>query len=239
MGSWITYGLGSESQSLPAYVVLPDPNGALEAGQPMYANGFLPSVYQPTMIRGGAKPIRNLDLPAGVSLPARRETVNLIRQLNEAVLPPNDDELAARIGSYELAFKMQTEAPEVFSLAGETKETLDLYGIGAGATDDYGRRCLLARRLVEKACASSPASQEAARATCRDAHSDIEEKPPRRPAAPPTGCSVASRSQAAACLETSWFSGAGNSAALPKPRREAATITTSVSACLPAALKGG
>ncbi len=176
MGSWVVYGLGSESDSLPAYVVLPDPKGALEAGQPMYANGFLPSVYQPTMIRGGPKPIRNLDLPPGVSLSARRETVNLIRQLNEAALPPNDEELAARIGAYELAFKMQTEAPEVFSLARETKETLELYGIGDARTNDYGRRCLLSRRLVEKGvrfvvCVSGggPGNLQ------WDAHSDIEE----------------------------------------------------------------
>ncbi len=79
MGSWIVYGLGSESQSLPAYVVMPDPGGALEAGQPMYANGFLPAVYQPTMFRGGARPVRNLDLPPGVRLPQRRATVDLIR----------------------------------------------------------------------------------------------------------------------------------------------------------------
>src|SRR5438067_9249339 len=83
MGSWVVYGLGSESQSLPAYVVMPDPGGALEAGQPMYANGFLPAVHQPTMFRGGARPVRNLDLPEGVSLGQRQETVRLIRELNE------------------------------------------------------------------------------------------------------------------------------------------------------------
>jgi hypothetical protein len=180
MGSWFVYGLGCESQSLPAYVVMPDPSGALEAGQPMYANGFLPSVYQPTMIRGGAKPIRNLDLPAGVPLTTRRETVRLIRQLNEASLAPDDDELAARINAYELAFKMQTEAPEAFSLAGETKETLELYGTGGAATDDYGRRCLLARRLVERGvrfvvCVSGggPGNLQ------WDAHQNIEENHPR------------------------------------------------------------
>src|SRR5215475_8882661 len=74
MGSWVVYGLGSESRSLPGYVVLPDPAGALEAGQPMYANGFLPAVYQPTMLRGGPTPIRNLDLPPGVTLDQRRKT---------------------------------------------------------------------------------------------------------------------------------------------------------------------
>src|SRR5215510_2525604 len=84
MGSWVVYGLGSESRSLPAYVVMPDPSGALEAGQPMYTHGFLPAVYQPTMFRSGRQPVRNLDLPPGVSLPQRRATVDLIRALNEA-----------------------------------------------------------------------------------------------------------------------------------------------------------
>jgi hypothetical protein len=148
-GSWVVYGLGSESDSLPAYVVMPDPKGALEAGQPMYANGFLPAVYQPTMFRGGARPVRNLDLPDGVSPGVRRETVRLIRDLNEAA-GGADDELQARLSAYDLAFRMQTEAPAVFDLAGETKETLALYGVGAEPTDDYGRRCLMARRLVER-----------------------------------------------------------------------------------------
>ena len=85
MGSWAVYGLGSESESLPSYVVMPDPDGALEAGQPMYMNGFLPAAYQPTLFRPGANPVRNLDLPSGISLDRRRKTVELIRQLNEAL----------------------------------------------------------------------------------------------------------------------------------------------------------
>ncbi len=149
MGSWMIYGLGSESQSLPSYVVMPDPGGALEAGQPMYGNGFLPAVYQPTMLRGGPRPIRNLDLPEGVTPGQRRETLRLIHDLDDAA-GADEDDLAARIRSYDLAFKMQTEAPGVFDLSGETKETLALYGVGTAPTDDYGRRCLLARRLVER-----------------------------------------------------------------------------------------
>jgi hypothetical protein len=173
MGSWVVYGLGSESQSLPSYVVMPDPGGALEAGQPMYTNGFLPAIYQPTMFRGGPRPVRNLDLPAGVGLPQRRATVDLIRSLNEASLEPDDEELEARIRSYDLAFKMQTEAPQVFDLSGETRETLALYGVGVEPTDNYGRRCLLARRLVEKGVrflvvVSGGGSQQ------WDAHKDIE-----------------------------------------------------------------
>jgi hypothetical protein len=176
MGSWAVYGLGSESDSLPGYVVMPDPDGALEAGQPMYANGFLPAAYQPTLLRPGASPVRNLDLPPGLSLEKRRKTVELIRRLNEASLPAGDSDLAARIAAYDLAFKMQTEAPQVFDLAGETQATLDLYGIGQEKTDDYGRRCLLARRLVERGVrftvvvsGGGPGNKQ------WDAHGDIEE----------------------------------------------------------------
>lgn len=150
MGAWVVYGLGSASESLPAYVVLPDPDGALEAGQPMYMNGFLPTAHQPLMLLPGERPVLNLDLPSHVSIDVRQRTLALIRQLNEASLPSADDELEARIDSYELAFRMQTDAPEVFDLSHETQETLDLYGVGREPTHDYGRRCLLARRMVEK-----------------------------------------------------------------------------------------
>src|SRR5689334_2270561 len=175
MGSWITYGLGSESDSLPAYVVMPDPRGALEAGQPMYAHGFLPAVYQPTMFRPGDRPVLNLDLPSGMDLPHRRQTLKLIRELNEATLDPHDEEFHARMTAYDLAFRMQTDAPEVLDLSREPQETLDLYGVGVEPTNDYGRRCLLARRLVENGvrfvCVVSgggPGNQQ------WDAHTDIE-----------------------------------------------------------------
>src|SRR5207245_2620149 len=100
MGSWTIYGLGSESDSLPAYVVLPDPHGAQEAGQPMYSNGFLPAVYQPTMFRPGPKPVLNLDLPAGVSMNQRRKTLDLIRGLNQAEMARGTTQLAARTNPY-------------------------------------------------------------------------------------------------------------------------------------------
>ncbi len=176
MGSWVIYGLGTESESLPAYVVLPDPKGAQEAGMPMYANGFLPAVYQPTMFRPGARPVLNLDLPKGVSLADRRKTLGLIKQLNEVDLAPEDTELAARINSYDLAFKMQTEAPAIFDLSNEPQETLDMYGIGKQPTDDYGRRCLMARRLVEKGVRFvCPVSGGGTGNLQWDAHDDIEE----------------------------------------------------------------
>ena len=176
MGSWVIYGLGSESQSLPSYVVLPDPDGALEAGQPMYGQGFLPATFQPTMLRPGNRPVRNLDLPSGVTLPERRATLDLIRKINRATADPADDELNARIAAYELAFRMQTEAPEAFDLSRETAETLELYGVGREPTDDYGRRCLLARRLVERGVRFSVVVSGGGPGNLQwDAHSDIEE----------------------------------------------------------------
>src|SRR5919205_892517 len=175
MGSWVVYGLGSEAESLPAYVVMPDSAGAQEAGLPMYQHGFLPAVYQPTFLRPGSKPVLNLDLPKGVSLGERRQTIDLIRRLNEANLPGEDPEFAARISAYDTAFKMQTEAPEVFDISKESPETLALYGVGDPKTDDYGRRCLLARRMVEKGvrfiCVVSGGG---AADTEWDAHADIE-----------------------------------------------------------------
>src|SRR5438876_1291786 len=176
MGSWTIYGLGAEAESLPAYVVLPDPHGAQEAGQPMYSNGFLPAVYQPTMFRPGNKPVLNLDLPAGVSMNQRRKTLDLIRGLNQADMAPGDTELAARINAYDLAFKMQVEAPAIFDLSSEPQETLDMYGIGKPLTDDYGRRCLLTRRLIEKGVRFvCPVSGGGTGALQWDAHEDIEE----------------------------------------------------------------
>src|SRR6266542_3929387 len=183
MGSWVLYGLGSESQSLPAYVVMPDPKGALEAGQPMYTHGFLPAVYQPTMFRPGDRPVLNLALPPHIEPSQRRRTIEFLRNLNEATLDPADEEFHARINAYDTAFRMQTEAPEVLDLSRETQETLELYGIGSEPTHDYGRRCLLARKLVENGvrfvCVVSgggPGNMQ------WDAHGDIEENHLRKAA---------------------------------------------------------
>ncbi len=176
MGSWIVYGLGSEAQSLPSYVVMPDPDGALEAGQPMYMHGFLPAVYQPTTFRPGERPVLNLDLPSGVSMADRRRTVDLIQDLNRAALHEQDDEFEARIRTYDLAFKMQTDAPKVFDLSSETQATLDLYGVGREPTHDYGRRCLLARRLVEQGVRFVTVVSGGGPGRLQwDAHDDIEE----------------------------------------------------------------
>ncbi len=176
MGAWVIYGLGSESESLPAYVVIPDPHGALEAGQPMYGNGFLPAVYQPTMMRSGPKPVLNLDLPKGVSLRERTRTLELIKNLDAANMMPDDDEFSARINAYDLAFKMQTEAPAAFDISKESAETLALYGVGQEPTDDYGRRCLLARRLVERGTRFVCVVSGGGAGNMQwDAHDDIEE----------------------------------------------------------------
>jgi hypothetical protein len=183
MGSWLTYGLGSESESLPAYVVMPDPKGALEAGQPMYANGFLPAVFQPTMFRPGERPVLNLELPAGVTLAQRRRTLRLINELNRANCTQADEEFNARLNAYDLAFKMQTESPKLFDLSKEPAETMQLYGIGQQPTHDYGRRCLLARKLVENGvrfvcvvAGGGPGNLQ------WDAHNDIEENHLRKAA---------------------------------------------------------
>ncbi len=176
MGSWITYGLGSESDSLPSYVVMPDPKGALPAGQPMYTQGYLPAIYQPTMFRPGDSPVLNLDLPEGVSLDERKATLEFINNLNESRLHEYDDEFSARINSYDLAFKMQTDAPEVLDISNESQGTLELYGIGKEPTNDYGRRCLMARKLVEQGVRfTTVVSGGGTGKLMWDAHDDIEE----------------------------------------------------------------
>ena len=176
MGSWIVYGLGSEARSLPSYVVMPDPDGALEAGQPMYMHGFLPAVYQPTTFRPGGQPVLNLDLPKGVTMEKRRRTVDLIQDLNRAALEGSNDEFDARIRTYDLAFRMQTEAPAVFDLSSESAATLEMYGVGREPTHDYGRRCLLARRLVEQGVRFVTVVSGGGPGRLQwDAHDDIEE----------------------------------------------------------------
>jgi hypothetical protein len=176
MGSWVLYGLGTESESLPGLVVMPDPKGALEAGQPMYGNGFLPAVYQPTMFRPGKRPVLNLELPAGVTERERVKTLGLIKKLNETDLDPDDSEFHARLNTYDLAFKMQSEAPAVFNLASEPAKTLEMYGVGKEPTDDYGRRCLMARRLVEKGVRFVSVVSGGGPGNMQwDAHDDIEE----------------------------------------------------------------
>jgi hypothetical protein len=150
LGSWATYGLGSVSDNLPAYCVMTQPEGMPEGGAPCWSAGFLPAVYQGTLLRPGANPILDLKPPSGVSQEQQRRTLDLIRQLNETDLDSEDGELAARIASYELAFRMQQHAPEAVDLSRETAATRTAYGLDDKRTADFGTRCLLARRLVER-----------------------------------------------------------------------------------------
>jgi uncharacterized protein (DUF1501 family) len=154
---------------------MPDPGGTIEAGQPVYANAFLPSVYQPSVFRAGKKPVLNLDLPAGVSLAQRRNTLELLRELDVAQMTSDDEEFSARMNTYDLAFKMQTEAPAVFDISKEPQHVQNLYGVGDAVTDDYGRRCLLARRLVEKGVRVVVIVSGGPAVSQWDAHDDIEE----------------------------------------------------------------
>ena len=152
LGSWVSYGLGTENQDLPAFLVLPDPAGGIKGGPPAYGAGFLPASHQGTLIRGGDRPILDLRAPEGISSETQRGVLDLIGRLNEHHLEQRgpDAELEARIQTYELAFRMQTAAPEAVDLARESAETKRLYGLDESGTAEFGTRCLLARRLVER-----------------------------------------------------------------------------------------
>jgi hypothetical protein len=150
LGSWVTYGLGSVSENLPAYCVMTQPEGPPEGGAPCWGAGFLPAVYQGTLLRKGSTPILNLKPPADVSPIQQRRTLDLIQRMNRIDLDADDTELSARIASYELAFRMQKHAPEAVDLSKETAATKIAYGLNDKRTADFGTRCLLARRLVER-----------------------------------------------------------------------------------------
>jgi hypothetical protein len=150
MGSWVTYGLGSESENLPAYVVMPQPEGTPEGGTPCWSAGFLPAVYQGTMLRSGPNPILNLKPPAGMTPTRQRKALDLLQHWNEIDTQEGDTEMAARISAYELAFRMQSHAPEAVDLTKESDATRSLYGLDQPHTRDFGTRCLLARRMVER-----------------------------------------------------------------------------------------
>ncbi|MBX9580972.1 MAG: DUF1501 domain-containing protein [Gemmataceae bacterium] len=150
LGSWVTYGLGCETDNLPAYCVMPQPEGVPEGGAPCWGSAFLPAVYQGTLLRRGASPVLNLKPPAGVSAEQNRRSFELVKKLNEMALTPGDTEAEARIASYELAFRMQRHAPEAVDLSKETAATKAAYGLDDKRTADFGTRLLLARRLVER-----------------------------------------------------------------------------------------
>ncbi|MFT7643752.1 MAG: hypothetical protein ACI9G1_005518 [Pirellulaceae bacterium] len=151
VGSWLAYGLGSENENMPAFVVLPDPGGGLKGGPPAWGSGFLPATYQGVTMRPGKTPILDLKPQANISAAQQRGTLALIRELNQRHQSVRqDDELTARINAYELAFRMQTAAPELVDISTETAATEKLYGLDDPETAEFGRRCLLARRMIEK-----------------------------------------------------------------------------------------
>ena len=150
VGAWITYGLGSESENLPAYVVMPQPEGTPEGGTSCWSQGFLPSVYQGTLLRPGSNPILHLRPPEGMTRQRQRAMLDLLQSMNESDAGEFDSEMQARIAAYELAFRMQMHAPEAVDLSKETATTKRMYGLEEGRTREFGTRLLLARRLVER-----------------------------------------------------------------------------------------
>jgi hypothetical protein len=151
LGAWATYGLGSENQDLPGFIVLPElayPQG----GAANWSNGFLPAHFQATPLRPQGSPILDLHPPAGITPEHQRMNLDLLAKLNERHKEqyPWNDELAARVENYERAFRMQMQAPGIFDLNAEDERTLSLYGVGQAPTNGFARRCLLARRLVER-----------------------------------------------------------------------------------------
>ncbi|HTI52557.1 MAG TPA: DUF1501 domain-containing protein [Planctomycetaceae bacterium] len=152
VGSWLTYGLGTLNQNLPGYVVMLDWRGGPIGGSPNWGSGFMPATFQGTQFRTSGAPIIDLAPPAGTSAARQRDELDLLATLNRKHLEqkPGESELAARIASYELAFRMQSEAPAAVDLNEESEATHKLYGLDNPATEKFGRRCLMARRLVER-----------------------------------------------------------------------------------------
>jgi len=152
LGSWLSFGLGSETESLPAYVVLPDARGGPNGGASNWSSGFLPGEHQAVILRGGDQPVRDLFPATPISEAAERESLSLLRQLNAKHLARSgqDQQLLARIRSYELAGRMQLSVPEVSDYSAEPESVREEYGLQDPVTEDMGRRCLLGRRLLER-----------------------------------------------------------------------------------------
>ncbi|MDA0586630.1 MAG: DUF1501 domain-containing protein [Planctomycetota bacterium] len=152
LGSWATYGLGSENENLPGFVVMLDPSGGPISGAKNWTSGYMPAAYQGTVVRATGTPIHNLKPPAGMSDSVQRKLLDRLREKNETHFEARNDNsaLSARIASYELAYKMQQHAPEAVDFSQETEATQKLYGLDQQTTNDFGSKCLLARRLVER-----------------------------------------------------------------------------------------
>ena len=152
LGSWISYGLGTENESLPAFVVIKDSNSMVVNGARCWGSGFIPAMHQGVLFEGGAEPIANLNTPKGTSQDRQQNKLDFLGQLNRRHLTgrESNSDLDARIRSYELAFRMQAEAPEAIDLDSEPDHIKKLYGLDQKETQTYGRQCLMARRLVER-----------------------------------------------------------------------------------------
>ena len=152
LGSWVSYGLGTENQDLPAFVVLQDSPSPVINGPRNWSAGFMPAAYQGVRLTSGAEPIPHLNTPAGVTTPRQESRLAFLNRLNRTYADqhPEQSELEARIASYELAYRMQATAPEAVDLTSETDATKELYGLNTKATETFGRMCLHARRLVER-----------------------------------------------------------------------------------------
>lgn len=150
VGSWVTYGLGCETENLPAYMVMTD--GVFRGGSGMYQSGYLPALYQGTVLRTEGSPLQNLKPASGMSLAQQRQLLDQLQMWNaeHAAARPGDSRLDARIANCELAFRMQTSAPELIDTSSETAATQEQYGLSGGSTARFGRMCLLARRMVER-----------------------------------------------------------------------------------------
>jgi hypothetical protein len=151
MGSWVTYGLGSECDDLPGFVVLQSGPRGPRGGAVLWGSGVLPTTYQGVPLRNSGDPIVNLSTPKEISAAQQRQVVDAVRELNmKRLVETGDDEIATRINAYEMAYRMQTSAPELMDTAGESQATLDMYGIKDPKETSFARNCLLARRLVER-----------------------------------------------------------------------------------------
>ena len=150
IGSWLTYGLGSEAQDLPAFVVMSCGKKGPSGGASNWGSGFLPTVYQGVQFRSGSEPVLYLSNPRGIDKELQQESLDAIRSLNQHRLDQvGDPEIATRTSAFEMAFRMQSAAPDLIDLNGESRETLELYGAVPGQSS-FANNCLLARRLVER-----------------------------------------------------------------------------------------
>lgn len=152
LGSWVSYGLGTRNENLPGFVVMTDPRGGPIGSASNWTAGFMPAAYQGTLFRSQGPPLLDLTNPPGVDQRLQRKSLDLLQQLNADHLKahPGESELSARILSYELAFKMQASTSEIVDVDQEDESTRQMYGLGDQRTADFGRKCLIARRLIER-----------------------------------------------------------------------------------------